>query len=151
MSLCYCFYLLFCLFKINKILSKTIRLCCCFIFRKSSPIKDCTCKDLLNRRKERKKNNNLFSVPHHIVCLQTLSFLLFSLFVSKVYNLLSFRHHSERCFLFFFFFFYFYFFFFFFFCLELYFKCKYFVLFDHILSETICLFCFRVLLSKKLP
>ena len=33
------------------------------------------------------------------------------------------------------------------FCLVFYFKWKYFVLIDHILSETICLFCFCVLLS----
>ena len=34
------------------------------------------------------------------------------------------------------------------FCLAFYFKWKYFVLTDHILSETICLFCFCVLFSN---
>ena len=34
-----------------------------------------------------------------------------------------------------------------FFCLAFYFKWKYFILVDHILSETICLFCFCVLFS----
>ena len=46
-------------------------------------------------------------------------------------NLRSFRHLLERRF-----------------CLAFYFKSKYFVLIDHILSETICLFCFRVLFSN---
>ena len=61
------------------------------------------------------------------------------------------------CFFFFFFFFfflYFFFFFFFFFfflfvCLAFYFKWNYFVVIDHILSETICPFCFCVLFSKS--
>ena len=34
------------------------------------------------------------------------------------------------------------------FCLVFYFKRKYFILLDHILSETICLFCFCVLFSN---
>ena len=37
------------------------------------------------------------------------------------------------------------------FCLAFYFKWKYFVLIDHILSETICLFCFCVLFSNVYP
>ena len=37
------------------------------------------------------------------------------------------------------------------FCLPFYFKCRYFVLTDHILLETICLFCFCVLFSNKYP
>ena len=37
------------------------------------------------------------------------------------------------------------------FCLALYFKEKYFVLIDHVLSETICLFCFCVLFSNIYP
>ena len=37
------------------------------------------------------------------------------------------------------------------FCLAFYFKWKYFVLNDHILSETICLFCFCVLFSNMYP
>ena len=37
------------------------------------------------------------------------------------------------------------------FCLALYFKSKYFVLIDHILSEIICLFCFCVLFSNIYP
>ena len=45
---------------------------------------------------------------------------------------LAYRHHAKRRF---------------FFCLAFYFKWKYFVLIDHILSETICLFCFCVLFS----
>ena len=48
-----------------------------------------------------------------------------------ILKLLSFRHLLERCF-----------------CLAFYFKWKYFVLVDHILSETICLLCFCVLLSN---
>ena len=51
-----------------------------------------------------------------------------------VFALLSFRHHLKRCF-----------------CLAFYFKGKYFVLIGHILSETICLFCFCVLFSKIYP
>ena len=38
-----------------------------------------------------------------------------------------------------------------FFCLAFYFKWKYFVLIDHILSETICLSCFCVLFSNIYP
>ena len=34
------------------------------------------------------------------------------------------------------------------FCLAFYFKCKYFVLVDHILSETICILCYCVLFSN---
>ena len=37
------------------------------------------------------------------------------------------------------------------FCLAFYFERKYFVLNDHILSETICLFCFCVLFSNMYP
>ena len=37
------------------------------------------------------------------------------------------------------------------FCLAFYFKRKYFVLIDHIISETICLFCFCVLFSNIYP
>ena len=37
------------------------------------------------------------------------------------------------------------------FCLAFYFKWKYFVLIDHILSETVCLFCFCVLFSNMYP
>ena len=37
------------------------------------------------------------------------------------------------------------------FCLAFYFKWKYFVLIDHILSETICLFCFCALFSNIYP
>ena len=37
------------------------------------------------------------------------------------------------------------------FCLAFYFKRKYFVLNDHILSETMCLFCFCVLFSNMYP
>ena len=37
------------------------------------------------------------------------------------------------------------------FCLAFYYKWKYFVLIDHILSETICLFCFCVLFSNIYP
>ena len=37
------------------------------------------------------------------------------------------------------------------FCLAFYFKWKYFVLNDHILSETICLLCFCVLFSNMYP
>ena len=48
--------------------------------------------------------------------------------------LLAFRHHSERRFL-----------------LAVYFKRRYFVLTDHILSETICLFSFCVLFSNMYP
>ena len=37
------------------------------------------------------------------------------------------------------------------FCLAFYFERKYFVLIDHILSETICLFCFCILFSNMHP
>ena len=37
------------------------------------------------------------------------------------------------------------------FCLAFYYKWKYFVLNDHILSETICLFCFCILFSNMYP
>ena len=37
------------------------------------------------------------------------------------------------------------------FCFAFYFKCKHFVLIDHSLSETICLFCFCVLFSNMYP
>ena len=37
------------------------------------------------------------------------------------------------------------------FCLAFYLECKYFVLIEYILSETICLFCFCVLLSNMYP
>ena len=50
------------------------------------------------------------------------------------FALLSFLHHSERRF-----------------CLMFYFKWKYFVLTDNVLSETICLFCFCVLFSNIYP
>ena len=50
------------------------------------------------------------------------------------FALLSFLHHSERRF-----------------CLMFYFKWKYFVLTDNVLSKTICLFCFCVLFSNIYP
>ena len=65
--------------------------------------------------------------------------------LSSERELLSFRHHSET----FFFSFSFFFFFFFFFAWR--FKWKYFVPIDHILSETIYLFCFCVLFSNIYP
>ena len=48
-----------------------------------------------------------------------------------------------------FYFIYLFIYFFFFVCLGFYVKWNYFVLIDHILSETICLFCFCVLFSNK--
>ena len=54
--------------------------------------------------------------------------------LGKTMLVLSFRHHSEKCFL-----------------LRILFKMKVFVLIDNILSETICIFCFCVLFSNIYP